>query len=221
MLHRVFLTGSTGYLGRALSAVLVARGHTVDALCRESAKDRLAAGVNAVIGDPLDAATYANALRQEHVVVQLIGTPKPAPWKGESFRRVDLGSVQQLARAVAQSPVAHIVYVSIAHPAPTMHAYIDARRRAEAALRETGRPLTILRPWYVLGPGHRWPYALLPIYWIAERIPSLRDGARRLGLVTLEQMVSTLVVAVETASDDSRTWDVGRIRNPQLQLQLP
>ena len=23
---------------------------------------------------------------------------------------------------------------------------------------------TILRPWYVLGPGHRWPYALKPMY---------------------------------------------------------
>lgn len=69
-----------------------------------------------------------------------------------------------------------------------MHSYIDARRHAEAELRETGLPLTILRPLYVLGPGHRWPYALLSMYWVAEHVPSLRDDARRLGLVTLAQM---------------------------------
>jgi len=212
MRRRVFVTGSTGYLGRATSAALLDRGHIVDALCRESALDRVADGANAVVGDALDATTYAKALRPDHVVVHLVGTPKPSPWKAESFERVDFGSVQQLANAVARSPVAHIVYVSVAHPAPAMRAYISARQRAEAALRETRLPRTFLRPWYVLGPGHQWPIALLPMYWIAERTPSLRDGARRLGLVTLEQMVEALVTAVETASDDSRIWDVQRIR---------
>ncbi|MEO8333491.1 MAG: hypothetical protein ABI664_00865 [bacterium] len=136
--------------------------------------------------------------------------------EGESFERVDFGSVLQLTRAVAPSPVAHIVYVSVAQPAPTMHAYIDARVRAEAALLQTGLPLTILRPWYVLGPGHRWPVALLPLYWIAERLPSLSDGARRLGLVTLAQMVSALVEAVETSGTHTRIWDTQKIRGAEL-----
>ena len=43
-------------------------------------------------------------------------------------------------------------------------------------------------PWYVLGPGHRWPYLLLPMYKLMELLPSTRAGATRLGLVTLEQM---------------------------------
>ena len=56
---------------------------------------------------------------------------------------------------------------------------------------------TILRPWYVLGPGHRWPYALLPFYWICEHLPAVREAGRRLALVTLDQMVATLVAAIE------------------------
>ena len=35
------------------------------------------------------------------------------------------------------------------------------------------------------------------MYWLMERIPATRDGARRLGLVTLEQMKNALVNAVE------------------------
>ena len=35
---------------------------------------------------------------------------------------------------------------------------------------------TIVRPWYVLGPGHRWPLALVPLYRLAERFPSSRKG---------------------------------------------
>lgn len=210
--RNIFVTGATGYIGRAVSAALVARGHDVAGLCRASSRVRLIGGVVPVIGDPLDSRSYSAELAADHVVVHLVGTPKPAPWKGASFERIDLGSVIQLATAVSVRPVAHIVYVSVAHPAPAMHAYISARMRAEDILRTTGIPLTILRPWYVLGPGHRWPVVLAPVYALAEHVPGLRDGARRLGLVTLEQMVAALVSAVEHADESSCVLEVEQIR---------
>ena len=52
-----------------------------------------------------------------------------------------------------------------------MHAYIAVRMEGEAMIRAAGLNATILRPWYVLGPGHWWPVALLPAYWVMERIP--------------------------------------------------
>ena len=208
----VFLTGSTGYLGRSVSSALLARGHVVEGLCRSGSESKLNSGVIPTVGDPLRAESYAAVLRQEQTIIHLVGTPRPAPWKADSFERVDLGSVLELARAVRSRPVSRIVYVSVAQPAPAMRAYVDARRRGELALRETGIPLTILRPWYVLGPGHRWPYLLLPAYWAAEQIPSLREGALRLGLVTLRQMVNALVAAVEAGGHETRVLDVPGIR---------
>jgi hypothetical protein len=71
---------------------------------------------------------------------------------------------------------------------------------------------TILRPWYVLGPGHRWPYMLLPMYWLMEFIPSTRETALRLGLVTLQLMLNALVVAVENPCQGIRISDVQAIR---------
>ena len=95
--RHVFVTGATGYLGRAVAPALIARGHTVEGLCRLASRERLAPGVSRVIGDPLAAASYSAALRPDHVMIHLVGTPRPAPWKGAAFDRVDLGSVQQLA----------------------------------------------------------------------------------------------------------------------------
>jgi uncharacterized protein YbjT (DUF2867 family) len=60
----------------------------------------------------------------------------------------------------------------------------------------TGIPATILRPWYVLGPGHRWPYLLVPIYALLRLIPSKRETAIRLGLVTRRAMIAALLNAV-------------------------
>jgi uncharacterized protein YbjT (DUF2867 family) len=93
-----------------------------------------------------------------------------------------------------------------------MQAYIEARMEAEALLAASGLPSTVVRPWYVLGPGHRWPLALRPFYWILERITSTRETARRLGLVTLEQMVTTLAWAVEHPAKETRILEVPDIR---------
>src|SRR6266568_1868786 len=48
--------------------------------------------------------------------------------------------------------------------------------------------VTIVRSWCVLAHGDRWPYVLLPMCWLAGRIPATRARGRRLGLVTLSQM---------------------------------
>jgi len=93
-----------------------------------------------------------------------------------------------------------------------MQAFIAVRTQGEALLRETGIPATFVRPWYVLGPGHWWPYAILPVYWVMELIPSTRESARRLGLVTIAQMVRALVWAVENPPDQVRILDVPQIR---------
>jgi uncharacterized protein YbjT (DUF2867 family) len=93
-----------------------------------------------------------------------------------------------------------------------MGAYIAARQEGESVVRSAGLPATILRPWYVLGPGHRWPLALLPIYAVLRRLPSTRQGAERLGLVTLDQMVAALIRAVEHPPRGIRIVEVPEIR---------
>jgi uncharacterized protein YbjT (DUF2867 family) len=159
----VFVTGATGYIGSRLVARLAARGHAVRALVRPGSEGKLPAGVTPVRGDALDAASFAGAVRGGDTFVQLVGTPHPSPAKAAQFRSVDLASARASLENAARSGVAHFIYVSVAHPAPAMHAYIAARTEAEALLLATGLPSTVLRPWYVLGPGHRWPYALVPL----------------------------------------------------------
>jgi hypothetical protein len=75
---------------------------------------------------------------------------------------------------------------------------------------------TFLRPWYVLGPGHRWPYLFLPVYRLLQLFPPMRDTARRLYPVTLEQMVAALVVAVEEPAAGIRIVETQQIRRARL-----
>ncbi|HSB64302.1 MAG TPA: NAD(P)H-binding protein [Thermoanaerobaculia bacterium] len=208
----VFVTGATGYLGRALIPRLLARGFRVLALARRGSETRLPESSEAVTGDALDAATYRARVPRGATFVHLVGVAHPSPKKARQFRDVDLASLQEALAAAVPAGVSHFVYLSVAHPAPTMKAYWEARAEGESLLVATGLPATILRPWYVLGPSHRWPYLLLPLYALLELLPATRDGARRLGLVTLGQMTSALVRAVEEPPRGVRIVTVPDIR---------
>jgi uncharacterized protein YbjT (DUF2867 family) len=219
MARHVFVTGGTGYIGHALLEALIARGHRVRALARAASAGRLPAGVGPVFGDALDADSYADEVPPADTLVQLVGTPHPGPNKAAEFELVDVPSGFAAVDAAILAQVRHLVYVSVAHPAPVMHAYIAARTAVETRIREacttSWLAATILRPWYVLGPGHRWPYLLTPLYALGRALPPTRAGAERLGLVTRTQLVAALVEAVEHPPDGSssepRIWEVPRI----------
>src|SRR5436190_20711827 len=214
MTHRnVFITGATGYIGRVLIPRLLERGHEVRALVRTGSEHKLPPECQAVIGNALDVSTFADQVQPSDTFVQLVGVPHPSPAKAAQFRSIDLASVRASVSAAAGAGVKHFVYVSVAQPSPVMKAYQAVRAEGEKMIRDSGLDATILRPWYVLGPGHRWPYALIPIYWVFERLPGTRDTARRLGLVTLEDMVAALVQSVESPANQVRILDVPSIRN--------
>jgi len=210
----VFVAGGTGYVGRHLIPALLGRGHRVRALARETSLARVPAGAQAVVGDALDADSVAAALRPDDTVVHLVGTPHPSPAKAKQFEEIDLASIRATVNAARRVGIGHLVYVSVAQPAPVMRAYLWVRGLGETMIKEAGLTATVLRPWYVLGPGHRWPMILLPFYKLAECFPSTRDSAERLGLVTIDQMASALVHAVENPPDGGkiRIFDVPAIR---------
>ena len=58
----VFVTGGTGYLGRALIETLLARGYPVHALARRGSEARLPLGARVAVGDALDAESFAAAI---------------------------------------------------------------------------------------------------------------------------------------------------------------
>ena len=210
--RRIFITGGTGYMGSRLIPLLAARGHEMVALVRPGSEDKLPAACSPVLGDALEGASYEQYLAGCHTFIQLVGVSHPSPAKAKEFVEIDQRSGIEAIRAAKRAGTDHFIYVSVAHPAPAMHAYIAARSVCEAELEASGLNATILRPWYVLGPGHRWPCALIPFYWLAERIPSTREGARRLGLVTVEQMLHALADAVENPANGVKVIEVPAIR---------
>jgi uncharacterized protein YbjT (DUF2867 family) len=209
---KVFVTGGTGYMGSRLIPLLAQRGHEIRALVRAGSERKLPAGTTPVAADPLRMDSYTEQVRGSDTFIHLIGVAHPSPAKAKEFREIDLVSAQVAVKAARDAGIGHFIYLSVAQPAQMMQAFIAVRSEGERLIRESGMRATFVRPWYVLGPGHRWAYVLLPFYWICEQLPATRESARRLGLVTIAQMLDALVWAVENPAEDVRILDVPRIR---------
>jgi uncharacterized protein YbjT (DUF2867 family) len=198
------ISGGTGYIGTRLIRLLLDRGHVVAALTRPSSADKLPPGAKPIIGDALNASTFPSGATDCDTFVHMIGVAHPSPAKADEFRSIDLVSVKASVAAAREAGVKNFVYISVAQPAPVMQAYIAVRAKCEQMIADAGFNATFVRPWYVLGPGHRWPVFLIPMYWLFEKIPGKRETALRLGLVTIREMVEALAWAVENPPTKAR-----------------
>ena len=214
----ILVTGGTGYIGQHLVPLLILRGHRVRVLARAESSVRVPAGAEPVIGDALSEDSVGAALRPGDTLIHLVGTPHPSPSKAEQFQKVDLVSIRASVNAARRIKPAHLVYVSVAQPAPIMQAYLWVRALGESMIREAGLTATIVRPWYVLGPGRKWPKLILPLYRLAELFPAIRATAERLELVTIEQFVNAMVNAAENPplNGRQRIVDVPAIKRARL-----
>ncbi|MFP5247883.1 MAG: hypothetical protein ACLGH0_14410, partial [Thermoanaerobaculia bacterium] len=136
--------------------------------------------------------------------IQLVGVPHPSPAKAEEFKKIDLTAIRESVRAASGTSIRHFVYLSVAHPAPVMKAYIAVREEGERLVRDSGIPATFVRPFYVLGPGHWWPYFFLPLFKLFAE-PHLYP-------VKLHDIVCTMADAVEQPPDAVRIIEAPEIR---------
>jgi uncharacterized protein YbjT (DUF2867 family) len=143
--QHIFIAGGTGYIGRALIPRLIACRHSVIALARKGSEYKVPAGCSIQVGNALDATTFSAVSCD--TFIHLVGTPHPAPREG---RAVPVGGPAFLALVrspAARDGVHYFIFLSIAQPAPVIHAYIQVRAECELIIFDAGLYATVVRPW--------------------------------------------------------------------------
>jgi uncharacterized protein YbjT (DUF2867 family) len=213
MPKQVFITGGTGYLGRRLISMLIQKGYSVKALARKGSEKKLSSRCIPIVGDPFDANAFVHHIVPGSTFIQLLGVSHPGPSKKDLFYKIDLASVRASVAAATQARCEHFVYVSVAQtPTTVMHDYQVCRAACEKIITEATLKASIIRPWYVIGPGHYWPFLFLPLFKLLEIIPKTKVKAKALRLVYLNQMLKTLIYAVEHSPEQMRFFEIEEIR---------
>jgi NADH dehydrogenase len=199
---RLFLTGSTGFLGGHLLDALRASGDCeVRCLVRREVPPAGARGgpVEYVRGDLTEPGTYIHALADADVTVHLAAaTGRVGP---EVCDQVNVGGTAALLAASRERGVRRFVFVSsIAATYPSKYAshYAQSKAKAEQVVQSGGLSYEIVRPTLVLGRGSPvWEglvaLARLPV------MPVFGPGRARTQPVFIDDAVACLQAAIREA----------------------
>jgi uncharacterized protein YbjT (DUF2867 family) len=199
MVRRVVVLGGTGFIGRAFARRCVAQGadlrlNIVTRALAHGAPLRLLPGVDLVQADVHDAAALARVLAGADALVNLIAI---LHGKAADFERVHVELPRRIGQACRNAGLSHIVHVGALGAAATApSAYLRSKAAGEAALREAGVPLTVIRPSVVFGEEDRFLNLFARLQALFPVLP-LAGANSRMQPVWVRDVAQALWVCVE------------------------
>lgn len=191
----IVLFGGSGFVGRALSARLLAAGHAVTVVSRHA---RTWPGVRGVEGDPLAAPVRARALAGQQVAVNLVGILHGSP---EQFRQVHVELAEAIAESCIELGVPRLVHMSALHADPhgPSH-YLRSKGEGEAsvhALGAQGLAVISLRPSVIFGAEDSFLNRFARLLRLAPGVMLLPGAQARFAPVYVGDVVEVFVQAIE------------------------
>jgi len=221
---RILVTGASGFVGRAVVTAFAQSDRTIRAAVRRPPEPAFAAGVEVVqhpdLSQSFDWKPYLEGVDQ---VVHLAGIAHTGGVAPQLYDRVNHRATAELAAASAAAGVRHFVFVSSIRaqsgpsadhalterdaPAPT-DAYGRCKLAAEAAVRSSGVPFTILRPTLFYGPGVKGNFALL-LRAALSRFPlPVKDFVNRRSLISVDNFIAALDFVLSSPATIGETYVV-------------
>ena len=194
---RVFVTGGSGFIGGALTALLLSRGDEVVALARsdEAAATVAGRGAEAARGDVLDEDSMAAAMAGCELAFHVAGVNTHCPADPAMLLRVNVQGAEAAVRAAGRAGVQRLVLTSsaasVGEPAGTvghentrhrgtyLSVYDRSKHDGERAAFEAGRRLGVdviaVNPSSVQGPGRSTGNGKLVIAYLNGRLRAFVD----------------------------------------------
>jgi len=209
-LHRVFVTGATGFVGRTVIQALRAEGYVVRCLVRRGSEPDLR-GVEAierVEGDVLSRQTLEEGMAGCDAVVHLVGIIREHGPTNTTFYRVHVQGTGNVVAAAASVGVRRYIHMSaLGAREGARSRYHQTKWAAEEAVHACSLPWTIVRPSVIYGRGDGFVSLLV---WVVRRLPvvPLIVGGR-LQPVPVEQVAQGVARALSRPSAVKQTYEVG------------
>ena len=210
--RRIFLTGATGFVGRAVIPALRAHGYAVRCLVRRGSELDLRGleAIERVEGDVLSPAALESDMAGCDTVVHLVGIIREEPATLSTFERIHTQGTINVLEAAAATGVRRYLHMSALGVRSGARArYHRSKWAAEEAVRASPIPWTIFRPSIIYGRSDRLVNMLAAMVRRYPMVPVIGSGQQRLQPVPVEQVAEAFARAVQLETTVKQTYEVG------------
>jgi nucleoside-diphosphate-sugar epimerase len=212
MPFRILVTGSSGFIGRAVSSALAAAGHSVRAASRQPNRTPAQARIEWVeLPDLQQEVDWSPLVAGMDVVVHLAAIAHRGEADAGDYIAVNQVATAGLAANCRSHAVERLIFMSsigaqtgsaadhvvteLDEPRPVT-GYDRAKLAAEQEVRHSGAPFTILRPVIVYGPGAKANIALLTRIAALPLPLPFRAFRNRRSLLAIENLVQAVELSL-------------------------
>jgi uncharacterized protein YbjT (DUF2867 family) len=210
--RRIFVTGATGFVGRAVIPALRAHGYAVRCLVRRGSELDLRGmeAIERVEGDVLSPDTLERDMAGCDTVVHLVGIIREDHATLSSFERIHTQGTINVLEAATATGVRRYLHMSGLGSRPGARSrYHRSKWAAEEAVRASALPWTILRPSIIYGRGDQFINLLAGLVRRYPVVPVIGSGQQRLQPVPVEHVAEGFARAVELGATVKQAYDVG------------
>jgi len=211
-MRRVFVTGGTGFVGRAVIQALRAEGCAVRCLVRRGSERDLhgLGAIERIEGDVMSRQSLDQGMVGCDAVIHLVGIIREHPAIGATFPRVHTqGTVNVLEAAAAAGARRYVHMSALGTRAGARSRYHQTKWAAEEAVRASPLPWTIFRPSIIYGRGDGFVTQLARMIERLPIVPVIGTGRQRLQPVPVEHVAQGFVRALTLDATVKHTYDVG------------
>ncbi|WP_022851364.1 complex I NDUFA9 subunit family protein [Limisalsivibrio acetivorans] len=203
---KVFLTGSTGFVGSRVMQELLDQGYEVKALVRDK---EVPEGVEAVRGDILEPESFEGALGDVDAVIHLIGIIREFPAKGVTFEKLHYQASVNIIDAAERAGIKRFIHMSAnGSRADAVSDYHKTKYKAEEHLRNSSLEWTIMRPSLIYGPGDSFINMLAGYMRKAPAFTYFGDGSYPMQPVSVHEVAEIFVNSIKTPETVGKLYPV-------------
>jgi len=209
---RIFLTGGTGFVGKAVIRALQAHGFTVRCLVRPGSEADLKGfeGIERVPGNVLLPKGIEASMEGCRALVHLVGIIREFPGRGVTFERYHALATANMVKAAEVADVPRFLHMSALGTRPDARSrYHRTKWEAEETVRGSKLDWTIFRPSVIYGKGDGFVSMLARMIRWLPAVPVIGNGSYRLQPVPVEQVAEGFARALERPYSKRETYEVG------------
>jgi uncharacterized protein YbjT (DUF2867 family) len=209
--QRVFVTGSTGFVGKHVVRALLAHGFLVRCLVRPGSEQDLKGfeSIDRVPGDVQQPEGLAPSVEGCSALVHLVGIIRERRARGITFERLHAQATRNMLALARAAGIKRYVQMSALGTRPGARArYHQTKWEAEEAVRASDLEWTIFRPSIIFGRGDEFVSVLGRMLKRLPVVPVLGSGRYRLQPIPVEQVADGFARSLRTPASVRQTYDV-------------